>query len=193
MSHDGVANLVQSDRANVLGGPFVRRQHLLEQIERFERTLGGASDRPRLLRPAFHHCRRRATARPGELDEFGIGEVGITAIPDEVYAITGLKLKLQSPLVPTFNIELANGAEGYIPPPEQHELGGYTTWPARTAGLEVEAEPQIVETLLKLLEQVADKPRRKIEEPPSPYSKAVLASKPIAYWRLSEIELVDRN
>lgn len=25
------------------------------------------------------------------------------------------------------NIELANGAEGYIPPPEQHKLGGYTT------------------------------------------------------------------
>ncbi len=85
-----------------------------------------------------------------------IGDLGITAIPDEVFGITGLKLKARSPLVHTMNIELANGAEGYIPPPEQHDLGGYTTWPARTAGLEVRAEPVIVETLLRLLEQVME-------------------------------------
>ena len=74
-----------------------------------------------------------------KLQALRIGELGITAIPNEVYGITGMKLKGLSPLVPTFNIELANGAEGYIPPPEQHALGGYTTWPARTAGLEVDA------------------------------------------------------
>ena len=39
-------------------------------------------------------------------------------------------------------IELANGGDGYIPPPEQHLLGGYNTWPARSAGLEVGAEPR---------------------------------------------------
>ncbi|MBS0209557.1 MAG: hypothetical protein JSS27_11455 [Planctomycetes bacterium] len=92
-----------------------------------------------------------------------IGDVGITAIPNEVFSITGLKLKAQSPLLKTFNIELANGASGYIPPPEQHALGGYTTWPARTAGLEVQAEPKIVDTVLELLEQVSGQPRRKHE------------------------------
>lgn len=89
-----------------------------------------------------------------------IGELGIAAIPNEVFGITGLKLKAQSPLQPLLNLELANGAEGYIPPPEQHRLGGYTTWPARTAGLEIEAEPKIVEALLKLLEEVSAKQRR---------------------------------
>jgi hypothetical protein len=89
-----------------------------------------------------------------------IGELGIAAIPNEVYGITGLKLKAQSPLKSLVNMELANGAEGYIPPPEQHRLGGYTTWPARTAGLEVEAEPKIVGALLKLLEDVSGKQRR---------------------------------
>ena len=89
-----------------------------------------------------------------------IGELGIAAIPNEVYGITGLKLKAQSPLQSLVNMELANGAEGYIPPPEQHRLGGYTTWPARTAGLEVEAEPKIVGALLKLLEDVSGKQRR---------------------------------
>jgi hypothetical protein len=121
-----------------------------------------------------------------KLQAIRIGDLGITAIPNEVYAITGLKLKAQSPAGATFNIELANGAEGYIPPPEQHKLGGYTTWPARTAALEVEAEPKIVETLITLLEKVFDKPRYRVVEAHGPYAQAVLASKPIAYWRFSE-------
>jgi Concanavalin A-like lectin/glucanases superfamily/Neutral/alkaline non-lysosomal ceramidase, N-terminal len=122
-----------------------------------------------------------------KLQAIKIGELGITAIPNEVYAITGLKLKAQSPFKTTFNVELANGAQGYIPPPEQHFLGGYTTWPARTAGLEVQAEPKIVETLLALLEKVAEKPRRKIATSETPYSKAVKSSKPVAYWRFEEL------
>ena len=125
-------------------------------------------------------------SRELKLQAVRVGELGMAAMPCEVYGITGLKIKAQSPLVPTFNFELAGGAEGYIPPPEQHFLGGYTTWPARSAGLEVEAEPKIVETVLSLLEQVAGKPRRKPVDPPGPYAKAVLQSKPIAYWRLSE-------
>ncbi len=120
------------------------------------------------------------------LQALRVAELGITAIPNEVVGLTGLRLKAMSPLQPTFNVELANGAEGYIPPPEQHKLGGYITWAARTAGLEVEAEPKIVETLLKLLEEVSGKPRRTFAEAESAYAKAVLASKPSAYWRLGE-------
>ena len=123
-----------------------------------------------------------------KLQAIRVGELGISAIPDEVYAITGLKIKAQSPFDVTMNIELANGSEGYIPPPEQHALGGYTTWPARTAGLEVQAEPRIVAAVLKLLEQVAGKPRRALQIPKSRYTDAVLASKPMAYWRLDDIE-----
>ena len=43
----------------------------------------------------------------------------------------------------TMNISLANGGEGYIAPPEQHKLGGYTTWRARSSCLEELAEPKI--------------------------------------------------
>ena len=121
-----------------------------------------------------------------KLQALRVGDLGIAAIPNEVFAITGLKLKAQSPLRPTFNIELANGAEGYIPPPEQHKLGGYTTWPARTAALEVEAEPRIVETLLTLLEKVAGRPRRTPTESRGPYAEAVIAAPPEAYWRMSD-------
>ena len=116
-----------------------------------------------------------------------IGDLGITAMPAEVFGITGLKLKAHSPLQPTFNMELANGADGYIPPPEQHRLGGYTTWPARTAGLEVDAEPKIVEAVLQLLEQVAGQPRRTPSDAGGTYAQAVLESKPVAYWRLHDL------
>lgn len=121
------------------------------------------------------------------LQALRIGDLGITALPNEVYGITGLKLKAQSPLKDTFNIELANGAFGYIPPPEQHFLGGYTTWPARTAGLEVEAEPKIVDRLLSLLEQVSGQPRTLREPPADAYVRAVEQSQPAAFWRLDEL------
>lgn len=121
------------------------------------------------------------------LQAVSIGELALTAIPNEVYAITGLKLKAMSPFKTTVNIELANGAEGYIPPPEQHKLGGYTTWPARTAALEVMAEPKIVESLLALLEKVAAKPRRAMPRGQGEYARKVIEMKPLAYWNLNEI------
>ena len=121
-----------------------------------------------------------------KLQAIRIGGLGIAAIPNEVFALTGLRLKAISPLTPTFVVELANGAEGYIPPPAQHALGGYTTWPARTAGLEVEAEPKIVDALTGLLETVSGKKRRAPSEPTGKYVEAVKTAKPVAYWRLDE-------
>ena len=115
-----------------------------------------------------------------------VGVLGMTAIPCEVYGLTGLKLKSASPLPLTFNISLANGASGYIPPAEQHLLGGYTTWPARTAGLEVNAESRIVEEVTRLLEKVSGEKRSRFVEPPSAFSEAVLKAKPLGYWRLGE-------
>lgn len=123
-----------------------------------------------------------------KLQAIRLGDLAICTLPNEVYGITGWKLKAQSPFGTTFNIELANGAEGYIPPPEQHDLGGYTTWAARTAGLEVDAEPKIVAKLLELLEKVAGKPPRKLEDTPSRYSEKVLADHPKSFWRMGEIE-----
>jgi hypothetical protein len=84
-----------------------------------------------------------------------IGDLGIGTIPNEVNASTGLHIKKESPLKSTFVVELANGCEGYIPPPELHPLGGYTCWRARTACLVPDAERQIRSRVLELLEKVA--------------------------------------
>jgi hypothetical protein len=85
-----------------------------------------------------------------------VGDIGIAAIPCEAFAQTGLDIKRASPIKPTFNIGLANGYFGYLPTPEQHALGGYETWPARTSYLEVEASTKIRDTALKLLADVKD-------------------------------------
>jgi hypothetical protein len=134
-------------------------------------------------------------ARQLKLQALRIGDLAITAIPNEVFAISGLKLKARSPFTTTMNIELANGADGYIPPPEQHRLGGYTTWPARSAGLHEQAESTIVETLLGMLERLAGKPRREPLDPVGPYTEAILKSNPWAYWSFNEFQgpvLIDR-
>ncbi|QDV36523.1 LamG-like jellyroll fold domain-containing protein [Tautonia plasticadhaerens] len=115
-----------------------------------------------------------------------IGELAIATTPTETYALTGLKIKLQSPLEKTMVIELANGGDGYIPPPEQHLLGGYNTWAARSAGLEVQAEPKIVEAALGLLEDVSGCDRAEYRQPVGPASEAIRSLRPAAYWRLDE-------
>jgi concanavalin A-like lectin/glucanase superfamily protein len=123
---------------------------------------------------------------PVKLQALRVGDLGVTMTSAEVFAITGLKIKAQSPLQPTFNIELANGEDGYIPPPEHHALGSYNTWACRSAGLEVHAEPKIVEALLGLLEEVSGRPRRELTTTLGAYGRAVLEDRPLAYWRLEE-------
>ncbi len=91
---------------------------------------------------------------PVILQAFRIGDLAITAIPTEVFVEIGLELKAKSPFKPTFNIELANGYNGYLPTPAQHKLGGYETWRARSSYLEVGAAPKITETLFELLNKL---------------------------------------
>ncbi|WP_395752437.1 LamG-like jellyroll fold domain-containing protein [Prosthecobacter sp.] len=115
-----------------------------------------------------------------------IGDIGIATTPNETYAITGLKIKAASPLLHNMVIELANGGDGYIPPPEMHAWGGYNTWAARSAGLEVNAEAKITGAAIEALEKVSGEQRRPWKLPAGPAAKAVLALKPSAYWRLNE-------
>jgi neutral ceramidase len=94
---------------------------------------------------------------PVALQALRIGGLTIASTPCEVFAITGLAIKKESVAKATFTIELANGYGGYLPPPEQHEYGGYETWPARSSFLEVTAEPKIRATLLELIRAVNGK------------------------------------
>jgi hypothetical protein len=91
-----------------------------------------------------------------KLQALRIGDFAIATSPCETYGITGLTIKEQSPFELTMVISLANGCNGYLPPPDQFELGGYTTWRARSSYLEVGAEPLIRKMLVTLLGEVAE-------------------------------------
>ncbi|MCP5556454.1 MAG: hypothetical protein H7A55_01760 [Verrucomicrobiaceae bacterium] len=115
-----------------------------------------------------------------------VGDIGIATTPNETYAITGLKIKAASPLPKNIVIELANGGDGYIPPPEQHLFGGYNTWAARSAGLEVLAEPKISQAAIGLLEQVSGAPRKPYHLGAGPATRAIADLRPMAWWRMNE-------
>ncbi|MBN8420236.1 MAG: hypothetical protein J0L73_15065 [Verrucomicrobia bacterium] len=81
-----------------------------------------------------------------------IGELRVSAIPAEVFVEIGLGMKKRHPQ--TFTVSLANAYHGYLPTPEQHQLGGYETWRARSACLEVDASTKIVAGLEELFEKL---------------------------------------
>jgi hypothetical protein len=94
-------------------------------------------------------------AVPVTIQALRIGDVGIAAIPCEVFAEIGLEFKKSSPVRNTFTIELANGYNGYLPTPAQHALGGYETWRARSSYLETEAAVKITAAVREVLAAVA--------------------------------------
>lgn len=161
-----------------------------QRLEWAERIVAGMGGRPpKTLSEVYAreqillHQRQQAEV---VVQAVRLGDIGIATTSCETYAITGLKIKAASPLPNTMIVELANGADGYIPPPEQHLFGGYNTWPARSAGLEVTAEPKIAEAAIELLEKTSGRPRREWKLGAGPATEALLAAKPIAYWRLNE-------
>ncbi len=121
--------------------------------------------RPDTEKPLFHPLERSYSSRllqiekewPDEIDvviqAFRIGDLGIAAVPFETFTETGLEIKAKSPFKTTFTIELANGQYGYLPTPEQHELGGYETW-LGTNRVEKNASHKMVAELLSLFSKM---------------------------------------
>ncbi len=140
--------------------PLAVRRPGPEEIAWAKKVLAGSVGKEWLSWPEVY---ARETTLVGEypktvdvrLQALRIGDLGIAAMPCEVFGETGLAIKAQSPHRRTFIIELANGYDGYLPTPEQHELGGYETWRARSSCIEIDAEPKIRTLALKLLQQVA--------------------------------------
>mgnify|MGYP000881514775 CR=1 FL=1 len=140
--------------------PLQIRKPTKEMITRAEKILS----RPDTVKPA-HRLEATYAGRVIQLQEewpdeiniilqaFRIGDLGIAALPFEVFTETGLELKARSPFRPSFTIELANGAYGYLPTPEQHQLGGYETW-LGTNIVEKQATKKIVAELLRLFDKI---------------------------------------
>ncbi len=87
------------------------------------------------------------------LQTFRIGDLGICAIPFEVFVEIGLEIKAKSPFAQAFTVSHANGSYGYLPTFEQHKLGGYETW-LGTNRVELEAAMKITRALLSMSERL---------------------------------------
>jgi hypothetical protein len=89
------------------------------------------------------------------LQAFRIGGAGVSFFPGEPFVELGLGTKAKSPFRQNFTVGLSNGAVGYIPTPEAHELGGYETWRAKSSYLEKGASPKLVAAALRRLGAIA--------------------------------------
>lgn len=88
------------------------------------------------------------------LQAFAINGRAVVAIPCETFAEIGLSIKKSAPFQTSCVVSLANGYYGYLPTPDQHALGGYETWRARSSFLEVEASVKIEKVVRELLKAV---------------------------------------
>jgi hypothetical protein len=90
---------------------------------------------------------------PVLIQAFRIGEQAIVSMPFEVLVEIGLEIKKKSPFNQTFLISMANGGYGYLPPPNQHKLGGYETW-LGTSRFQPQSSEILTKHLLKMLEEL---------------------------------------
>ena len=90
---------------------------------------------------------------PVLIQSFRIGDQAIVSMPFEVLVEIGLEIKKKSPFEHTFLIELANGGYGYLPPPNQHKLGGYETW-LGTSRFQPQSSEILIKHLLEMLTEL---------------------------------------
>lgn len=113
----------------------------------------------KLPRLAQNYANRtvQAAGRPEaltiKLHALRIGNIAVVGIPFETFVEIGLEMKAKSPFKQTMVIGLANGRHGYLPTPEQHQLGGYETW-LGTCVVQEDASVIIVRNLLQMLDEL---------------------------------------
>ncbi len=139
-----------------------RRRPTAEQIERAKAVLAikDEAELAKLPRLAANYASRTLSLAKAEetlsvlLQVVRVGDLAICAIPFETFCEIGLDLKRRSPFARTVVLGIANGYEGYLPTPEQHELGGYETW-LGTNRVQKDASVIITDHLLEMLGELA--------------------------------------
>ena len=138
------------------------RNMTVEEIEHAMRLLElPKKDRASLHRRAIQYA--NATVQYSEPDKkekvlvqaIRIGDQAIVSLPFEVLVEIGLEIKAKSPFPHIFTISLANGGYGYLPPPHQHELGGYETW-IGTSKFEKDSSVILTKALLEMLGELRE-------------------------------------
>jgi len=136
------------------------RQTTEAEVERARKLLElPRKEREKLHKRAIQYANATVTySEPNRTEDvivqaIRIGDQAIVSMPFEVLVEIGLEIKEKSPFPHTFLIELANGGYGYLPPPNQHELGGYETW-IGTSRFEKDSSVILTRNLLEMLEEL---------------------------------------
>ncbi|MFC7621098.1 hypothetical protein [Microlunatus sp. GCM10028923] len=87
--------------------------------------------------------------RPIAIGLITIGDLGLVALPGEVFVEHGLRLKERSPHRVTAIIGLANDHLGYLPTRRAFAEGGYETWRSPTSWTRPGTGEDLVETVLR--------------------------------------------
>ncbi len=138
------------------------RRPTAQQIERAKAVLAIKDEAELAKLPRLADAYARRVLSLAEADEtltvplqaIRIGDLGVCAIPFEAFAEIGLDIKRRSPFPKTMVLGIANGANGYLPTPEQHKLGGYETW-LGTNRVQEDASVILTDNLLAMLTELA--------------------------------------
>jgi neutral ceramidase len=95
--------------------------------------------------------RSRGTTEPYEVQAFRIGDIGIVGLPGEPFVEGQLRLKIESPAIPTYVAHCTSHYAGYLPTPEAFPRGGHEVDLSWWSRHEPEALDQIVDTATGLL------------------------------------------
>ncbi len=137
--------------------PMNLRQPDEEMVGWMEKTIAAGPQRPVDLSFIYAERIRAITQQPKEWSAFlqvlRIGNLCIGTMPCEVFVEIGLDFKKNSPIKPALLMSLSQGYTGYLPPPHQHELGGYETW-LGTNRLEKNASDIMLQNLFEMTKDV---------------------------------------
>lgn len=163
---DALAKAKYQDRVTLAARyrelPVGTRQLTPEEKAWAEKTLAAPADKSkrvdysRIYAQRATNLAKKPAITPIPLQVFRIGDVCLGTMPCEVLCEIGLEFKKRSPVQPAFLISLAHGYFGYLPPPKQHELGGYETW-IGTNMLERQASVRMLDALVEMAAEVKAK------------------------------------
>ncbi len=95
--------------------------------------------------------KRKGKPIEAEVQVFGMGDIGIVALPGEIFVELGLEIKRRSPFRHTFILTLSNNSIGYIPNADAFQYGAYEVEVSRIIPGEGE---RLVESAVRLLEEL---------------------------------------
>lgn len=112
----------------------------------------GKADLPRIYAERTIAMSEQPESGPVPVQVLQVGTLRIGSLPCEVLVEIGLEFRRRSASQPAFLVSMAHGYFGYLPTPEQHELGGYETW-LGTNRMEVDSSVLLLNQLVEMTAQ----------------------------------------